>query len=464
MTVIIATKVMEHRGKNRIWLQGQRLTKAGFEMDARYRLVMKKGTLHLISDSHGQYKVSGRRANRDPIIDLKSQEVAQHFTTSEKLIAILHKGRIIIRRMMQALKSKTRAARLCRKIIRGEKLDTGCLFHGGGVMARSIHDGLKVAGIDSRVAVAVEIEGKYMDASLRANRDIFDDESLLVNGAIQDFTMGTVPKLDIIHCGVPCTGASVAGRAKCGTTFAESHSAAGAMFFHTLNWIQNTEAPLVILENVKQYLNTASMEVIRSVLSSWGYNVHEAVLNGNHFGALEGRERLVVVAITAELEADTAFKFERLFSLQEKPATVGDILEPLCDDDPRWKEYSYLVEKEQRDLAAGKGFRRQLVDASSDRVGTITREYNKARSTDFFLKHPTDESLTRLFTPVEHGRLKGLPEGWVQSLEVSVTVAHEVLGQGVVYPKFKALGAGLAEWLKEVTGVADEVTPKALAA
>src|SRR3546814_1027218 len=78
-------------------------------------------------------------------------------------------------------------------------------------------------------------------------------------------------------------------------------------------------------------------------------------------------------------------------------------------DSPLWSTMSYLREKEERDIAAGKGFRMQIFQPDSTKIATLTRGYAKIRSTDPKLQHPTDPTLLRQITPVEHARLKGVP-------------------------------------------------------
>ncbi|WP_292622255.1 hypothetical protein [Novosphingobium sp. 17-62-19] len=75
-------------------------------------------------------------------------------------------------------------------------------------------------------------------------------------------------------------------------------------------------------------------------------------------------------------------------------------------------------------------------DATS--IATVTRAYAKVRSTDPKVQHPTQAGLLRQLTPVEHARVKGIPEKLVAGL--SVTRAHEMLGQSVLYAPFVALG------------------------
>lgn len=114
-------------------------------------------------------------------------------------------------------------------------------------------------------------------------------------------------------------------------------------------------------------------------------------------------------------------------------------------DDPMWKPYSYLAEKEKRDIEAGKGFRRQLLTPDAPEIGTIGRGYSKARSTEPFILHPQDDQLSRLLTVAEHARAKTIPHHLVQG--ESATRAHEVLGQSVIHSAFAAVGSLIAKTL-----------------
>src|SRR5690606_27281726 len=109
----------------------------------------------------------------------------------------------------------------------------------------------------------------------------------------------------------------------------------------------------------------------------------------------------------------------------------------------------YLAEKEKRDKAAGKGFSRQLLTGDEPYCGTIGKGYSKARSTEPFIVHPQTPELSRLLTPLEHSRVKGIPEEVIEGL--ADTTAHEILGQSVVYPAFQAvaqeIGHSLWRWL-----------------
>ena len=459
MTCIVNTKLGESKGQSRIWLEGVRLERGGFSPSTRYELVIsnRKVTLKVAND--GAYTVSKRKRNGklSPIIDLSNQKLTQAFEGVEMLRVVIRAGVIIVSAHFQQGKVARREERLIERLKKNQSLDVCSLFHGSGVLDKALHAGFSKSGIASTVSVAIEIEGAYIDNSLINNPELWNDGSLVINAPIETLKYGsTAQEVDIVIAGLPCTGASKSGRSKNKLEFAESHDAAGAMFFHFLQMVQNLNPSIVIIECVPEYQNTASMAVIRSVMSSFSYTVTEAVMDGNEYGALEKRKRLCVVAITSGFKQ---FSFDSAVSVRAKESCLGDILEHVADDSPRWKTFDYLAAKEVRDTAAGKGFRRQLLDASAPFCGVIGRGYAKCRSTEPFYQHPTIPELSRLLTPVEHARVKGIPESVIAGL--SDTVAHEILGQSIIYPLFVAIGKAVGSLLK---GFLSNLSPISVAA
>jgi len=446
MTTILAPTVKLNRGTPRIWLEGQRLARGNFTPATTYTVTYKDGQVILKATKEGNRKVSSRQ--NKPVIDLNNKEVGKWFPVGTKLKAVIRRGRIVISRLANELKALKRDRDLIRKLASGEPLDVVSMFHGGGVMARSLADGFHMAGVPTRLMLAAEIDGRYMDASLRANADLFDDRSVLINAPVQDVDFDKVPTCNVLEIGLPCTGMSKAGRSKGKLSCAEEHSIAGALFFTALEWVKKFQPAVSIWECTTELLNSPSLAVIRSVLLGWKYDLFEASLNGCKFGALENRNRAVIVAMSTDLAEAGAFDFANLKPLRVKEATISEVLEDISEDDDRWTIHTYLEKKEAEDIAAGKGFRRQLYDGTEDHINTITRQYAKIRSTDPHIKHPNKPRYTRLLTTKEHAAMKGLPKGWIESCDAAESVAHEILGQSVVYPKFLSVGEAVATSLK----------------
>jgi DNA (cytosine-5)-methyltransferase 1 len=448
MTTVINATIGKAKGDvARLWLEGQKLLHAGVKIGTKYLLRSDKALnrLELVpvsgdSPEAGTFTVSKRERNGlvSPLLEVRTDLLKSFFEGCEKVRVAIRSGRIVVTALQIDLKIKERVERLKRKLTEKAALAGGSLFHGVGILDKAIHSGLLAAGVASFIQVGVELESTYLDASLLNNPELWVEESIAINSDIRDITLaGAVPQLDYLAAGIPCTGASKSGRTKNKLQFAEEHSTAGTLFLDFLEFVKASNPAICVVENVPEYLNSASMAVIRSRLFSLGYDLHETVLAGADFGVLEDRKRMVLVAITKGLGVEFSFPVPP----KVRPMKVGDILEDIPLDSPRWKPYDYLAAKEVRDIAAGKGFKRQLVTAESTSVGTLGRGYFKARSTEPFLQHPEDPTLSRLFTAVEHARLKGIPTSMANGFAEGSL--HEQFGQSVVYPIFEAVGLSI---------------------
>lgn len=465
MTTIIITKVGARRENPRIWVEGRKLEREGFHPGTEFKVDSShKNQLILVrvdgkpTDGSKLRTVSGRTRRKSqttsPIIDLNSQELTRWFSVDDKIRVAIRRGKIIIKAHHTKGLVQERLERIKAKLIEKKKLAVHSQYHGAGVLDLAMHSGFGRAGVSSFVQVAIEIERKYLDISLKQNPELFTEESILIEAPIQDVRFDPRVKAEVLLCGLPCTGYSSAGRAKMRDTkgekrtyLPEEHDASGALFYHTLRYIEACQASIVIIENVKPAATSASFAVIRAVLSAAGYVVSERILNGCEFGALENRDRLCLIAVTEGLEE--IIDIDEIVPIVTKPAKLSEVLEDIPLDSERWKSFDYLREKEKRDIAAGKGFRRQLFTGDEGHISTVTRQYAKCRSTDPFIQHPEAEELSRLLTPLEHVRVKGIPQKLIDDPDLAVTTSHELLGQSCVFPMFEAVGFALGKQLSE---------------
>lgn len=106
---------------------------------------------------------------------------------------------------------------------------------------------------------------------------------------------------------------------------------------------------------------------------------------------------------------------------------VGEILD--SETQTPWFPQENLLKRERINKENGRNFSMTLVDNDTTVVSTIPRNYTKHQVSN---PHLTDGNGNyRLFSRTEHARLKAIPEHLVDHL--SETVAHEGLGQSVVY-------------------------------
>lgn len=442
-----------HRGAPRFYKQGQRIALAGFTPGAVFStsLHQEKGMLVLKVDAAGECKVSKKAARTGatddiPVIDINSKELLGMFDGMDQIRVIVRKGQIILLALATEIRRKERIADLADKLRTGTPLEIGSISHGIGVLSHALHSGLKGSGVACRQAFACDIEEMYLDQA-EQNNDCWDEKTIKVKSPLQEFALDdwaiqSVGKVTILEAGIPCTGASRAGLAKKHLAKAEDDPNVGHLIFGFLTIVARLNPAIVILENVEAYQTTASMGIFRNQMRDMGYDVHEKILAAKDFGSLENRRRMVAIGITKGL----SFSFDDLQLPTNVVRTVSEILDPIPSDDPCWSTLQYLVDKEVRDIADGKGFRMQTLSASATSVPTITRGYFKRRSTDPFLRNEENPNLLRLFTPSEHARIKGVPPHLIAGM--SATRSHEALGQGICYFPFAAVGRHIGEHLK----------------
>lgn len=254
-----------------------------------------------------------------------------------------------------------------------------------------------------------------------------------------------LPEVDVLELGLPCSGASTAGRAKKGTSMPEEHEHVGHLVVAAMVILSKVNPAIALFEQVPAYASSASAAIIRTHLREFNYDIHETMVNGQDFPPfLENRKRWCLVATTKGLN----FSWDCLIYPEKREAKFGDIMEDVPPSDPSWSEMKGLKAKEVRDIEAGKGFRMQTIDANSSRVPTFTKGMQKNRSTDPKVVDP-DTGKLRIPTPLEHARLKGISETLIAGIaRVSKTLAHEMMGQSVNSEVFVEISRALIAEVK----------------
>lgn len=448
-------KVGNNKGAPRIWLEGLQTSRAGFMPGARYDVEVQGQTVVLSLNPDGSRVVSskmvGERAN--PIIDLNSRELLAVFDGMAAIRVAVKDGEIYLVPLASELKKQERFKRLREKLESGEPLAAGSLAHGGGILAHAVHTGLHNAGIKTELKFANEIRPELLEHAAIHN-DAWNDKTMPIAAPVQEFAfdergLANLPKLEILEMGLPCSGHSVAGLAKRGHGIPEAHPEVGHLVVSALIIINKTNPAVIQFENVPGYETSASAAILRNQLRDLGYKTHERILNGKEWGAIENRDRWCMVAVSEGIE----FDFDQLMPPKSKPRQLGDILDPIAPDDPMWSPMTGLKAKQERDIADGKGFRMQVYDADAESIGTIGKGYQKNRSTEPKVRHSQDPELLRLLTPAEHARAKEIPPHLVDGL--SSTVAHEVLGQSVIYSPFRDVAHHIGNAINRFAGRAE---------
>jgi DNA (cytosine-5)-methyltransferase 1 len=452
MLTYAVRRIGNHRGSPRVWLQGREPSKGGFVPGARFNVhVDTDKSLLVLEVAEDGLRIVSAKAKGDqriPVIDINSRELLQVFDGLEAIRVVVEPGRITILPLAAEARARRRVARLRDKLQAGDTLAVGTVASGIGILDGAAHAGLAAAGLDAQLAFFNEIREDCVEHMV-ANNPVVEPTSIHINAPMQELAfdpaaMARLPEVDILVGGIPCSGASRAGKAQRGSSHAEAHPEVGHLVVAFLAIIARVNPVAIVLENVVPWASTASMHILRNQLRDLGYEVHDTVLKAADWNLLEHRERLCVVAVTKGL----GFSFEGIERPVPAPQRFGDIMDEVPLDDACWSTMSYLKEKRVRDEATGSNFKMTIVGPDSPKLATLTKTLWKRQSTGNFVQHPHDPELLRLPTVAEHARAKGVSLDLVRGL--GLTFGHEVLGQAVsVTPfaaVFKLLGQALLSW------------------
>lgn len=436
------------RGAPYLFLDGAQAVRAGFAPGERFDVQVDGERVTLTKCPDGARTVSFRKRGDKqwPVIDINSKELLAGFEGMDAVRVVVGRGCVYLLPLASEAKKVERLGRIRSKIANGQPLVMGSLSHGGGVLSHAIHQGLLDGGLDASLAFANEIREDLLDHASEHN-DAWGQETAALAMPMQELAqdewlLSRLPKLDILEMGLPCSGASKAGIAKRSLEKMEDHPEVGHLVHAALVILNKVQPAVVLLENVPDYSGTASAQILRHQMRDMGYDTHEAVLEGRDFGALENRVRWCMVAVTRGV----SFSFDRLAPAVKVVRLLGDVIDrDIGPEHPSWSRFDHLKVKRERDEAKGSGFKMQFVDASSSSVPTLRKGYHKGGSTDPLLRHPNDPDLYRLLTHVEHALVKGVPPHLIEGL--SKTIAHQLLGQGIVYEPFRAVGERIAQSL-----------------
>ena len=442
-------KIGLHRGAPRLWFETLRVGSAGLFPGGRFDVIALQNGIKLVPNEGGKYAVCSKERNGRclPVIDINSREALSPLDGQQVVRVIVRLDGIFVLHAASEQAKSERIERLRAKLATGEKLASASIAHGAGVLSNAAHTGFSDAGIELSLKVLCEIDETYVEQSLNCNPVSSHAVPLCapIQELVQDeWLMRQVPKVEVLEMGLPCSGASRAGKAKRGLSMMEDHPEVGHLIYAALALIQKLQPAAIVLENVEDYRASASAQILRSQLRDMGYQVREHVLRARDFGSLENRVRWAMVATTDGLPVLESVSA----SGQAQGVTLGQLLDVVDPEATYWSSMGYLKTKAVRDKAAGKGFAMQFVDGDSTSVPTIRKSYNKGGSTDPYVRHPADPELMRKLTPAEHARIKGVPAALIAGL--AATTAHEVLGQGIAFEPFRVLFRELADGFKRL--------------
>jgi len=449
-----------NKGAPRIWIEGRKALAGGFTPGSRYtaKVDPEKCLLTLEQCDQGMRIVSKKtKGDKEfPVIDLNSQQLLSIFDGLDSVRVVIQQNRICILPIASELRARRRLHRLRDRVQKHEPLEFASAASGIGILDMAAHEGFALAGLETKLKLAVEIRDDCMEHAAEVN-PVYSAETVTVTMPMQEFAfdnwaVSQVGEHDVLCIGVPCSGASIAGRSKRGLEHPESHPDVGHMIVPVLALVARLNPVAFCVECVIPYRQTASMAVMRSMLRDLGYTVHETELHASEWSMLEHRNRFCMVAVTNGIE----FSFDDIKKPELRQRRFGEIMDEVDPNHSTWGKIDYIWAKYRRDLEAGKGFAPTVVDADTEKLPVLNKTLHKRQSTGTYIQHPLDPELFRIPTIREHARAKGVPEVLVQG--TTQTFGHEILGQAISVPPFVAVFELLAKALRAYGESSKEVT------
>lgn len=436
------TALKAHKNGVRLWIEGAKLSTAGFERGLLYNREVTAEGITLTLALNGEFKVSGRERHGKaiPIIDMALGKFDQ-FPAGTRIRAVFSEGTIQITIHHEDAAQARREKRFKQNML-DNTLTESSACTGGGISTAAIHQASRAAGFKNKVAWVVDCEIKYLQSAFSQNFAI-TDETVCFESTLEELETQFLTETDVFSFSLPCAGLSKSGTSKHGLSPEEHES--GTSVFGVMNIIRAANPAVIYSENVKEAKGSPMYTLIIQELRRRGYVVLEAILDNSQTGTFENRQRYWFLAYSSGLPAE-CFADAFNFRLGRRYETLAQVMDQSVPDE-MWSDNQYLKDKQVRDLAAGKGFAtRQLLDGTATKVGTIGRHYNKRRSTEPFIVNGNGQE--RLLTVAEHSRVKSVPESLTANC--GPTIGHEILGQGIDYlqayfPAFKVMSA-LRKW------------------
>lgn len=456
--------------RSRLNIENSRqLKQSGFSVGSKFSVTYEEGRVELRVDEHGSNTIApkrfGRRDGSEVIgerLDLRSAKIHDKFAGQEQVLALYLDGRIVVMHLPSIGKGYERAEKLMAAVSSGT-IRTAALYAGIGTLDTALHDGFKKEGINSEIAFANDSWGLAIDAMLSDNPAVGKRTRTFEGGVEQLIASGAhIGGVDMAVLGIPCKGASRLNIAT--RDLPEFHPWAGHQVLNAVLALQQMDfPPLVLVENVTAYADTASLSMLTRVLEEQGYQTqligdrgqdgkYEGI-NSNDYGDIERRVRMALLAYPHGITLD----FSKMHKSGRSTRTVGDIRLPESMVDPAEYEKGKNLNSEEK---RAKGWINRIVSDSDNVTPSISAGCWKVRVEDAKFASPTDPTKCRLPLPEEHAALKGHDPKLINSL-VANSHAHTALGNGTAKSCWVELARCLASGLKAAFAQYEGLKPKA---
>lgn len=128
-------------------------------------------------------------------------------------------------------------------------------------------------------------------------------------GDVHSLKNDSIPTHMIMCAGFPCQPFSSAGKKR---GFDDDRS---NTFMRLMEIVESKKPQIILLENVSNLVKLNKglyFQYILECLQEQNYNVSHSILNTNHFGLAQNRERLYIVCVSVSVYGDKTFDFSAL--------------------------------------------------------------------------------------------------------------------------------------------------------
>ena len=314
--------------------------------------------------------------------------------------------------------------------------------------------GLKWAGFETVYANEIDHQAS---ATFRENLGIEVDTR-----SIEDVDVRSIPDHDLLVGGFPCQPFSYAGLRK------GLRDPRGMLFFGLMDILDTKRPGFFIFENVKGLLTHDKGRTFQNVskaILEVGYHFTYAIINASDLGCPQRRERLFIVGMRNDIEADFVFPSFRLPVVSVREA-IGDLIgrtdlvnnEPMKHTKRILERYKYIPQGGSMADVPAEHQQRKRGDASTVSGKQSTQSYHRMVETEpsptvcaMFQAHFIHYSQDRNLTAREAARLQTFPDDFifhgkrtVMSWEKELS-QYQQIGNAVAPRVAYTLGRGLYE-------------------
>lgn len=268
----------------------------------------------------------------------------------------------------------------------------------------------------------------------------------LVEAKIEDVEASTVPDVDIVTSGFPCTSFSIAGYQR---GFEDEKS--GHLFMETLRIIKAKQPRVIFLENVKNLVSHDkgnTFKVIQEALIDAGYYFRYKVLNTMEYGNVpQNRERIYIVGFKNKEECDR-FYFPEPIPLT---TTIQDIINPSEKKDEKYyyntsKYYPMLAEVMNRRDTVYQWRRVYVRENKSNVCPTLTANMGTGGHN---VPLVIDDFGFRKLTPKECFSFQGFPEEYKLPEKMANSHLYKQAGNSVTVTVIQRIAQNIVSVLQE---------------